>query len=131
MKLEPTVEALLKKDGATDEDIEKLANVLLFLHVKDKITWHSDIAGRVIIDKVIQRNAAEGIEVYDEMTHSFKGIVATGKLPSESLFIPNEKLYELLKKHRVLWVMKSPRKRGISEQDVSEVFIKLRREQMA
>jgi len=75
--------------------------------------------------------SAEGSEIFDEASQSFKGVEVTGKLPSESIWIPSPELHDLLCDHKVVWVMKSPKKHGISIKEVNDIYIKIEKGDMA
>ena len=127
MKIQIHPETLdsLKEAAPEGTDIEQLINSILFLYSKSGFIRKTDIAGMVTIQKIFRKRSAEMVEVFDEATKDFKGVVTVGHTDSESLWIPNEKLHDLLEEHQVVFVMKSPRTKGISIENVSEKYIKV------
>jgi len=121
INLNPAVLALLKKKGK-EADAEKLANDLLAIYLTEGIIRGSQVAGRVQTDKVYRKVAAEVVDVYDQITHEFEGIEVIGKVPSQSIFIPSEKLHDLMVDNTEVIVLKSPRRSGIREKETDLKF---------
>lgn len=105
------------------KDVEKLINDILFIWSKDGFILRSDVAGMFVLDRVFRKNCNLGTGVYDEITKEFKGVAVTGRKESESLFIPDARLHDMIKENIVLLILKSPRTQGISLKDTSDVFI--------
>lgn len=108
--LHPHIEDLITKEGI--EDRERFINDLIFLYFNKGLLRTSDIAARIKAEPIFRKEAAEMVEVYDEITHDFQGVEVAGASNAQSLFILNEKLYELLLKHSEIIVLKSPREKN-------------------
>lgn len=117
IRIHPHIEQLLKDNQV--EDVEHFVNNLIFLYFSGGILRPGEIAGRLKIDTIFRKQAAEVVDVYDEITHDFEGIEVVGATNAQSLFVPNQRLYELLMKHAEIIVLNSPReqKGGIRKMD--------------
>lgn len=117
IRLHPHIEQLLRENQV--DDVEHFVNNLIFLYYNGGLLRPGEIAARIKADPVFRKQAAEVVDVYDEMVHDFQGIEVVGATNSQSLFIPNQRLYELLLKHCEIIVLTSPReqKGGIRKMD--------------
>lgn len=122
IKLHPHIEQLLR-DNQVD-DVEHFVNNLIFLYFNGGLFRPGEVAGRLKLDTVFRKQAAEVVGVYDEITHDFEGVEVVGATNAQSLFFPNQKLYELLMKHTEIIVLNSPRnqKGGIRKMDSDTHF---------
>jgi hypothetical protein len=121
IELSPAVEALLKQKGK-EADAQRVVNDLIAIYLNEGIIRGSQIAGRVVADKAFRKTAASISDVYDEVTHDYEGIEVTGRTPFQSIFIPSEKLHDLLVDNVDVIVLKSPRRTGIREIETNLQF---------
>jgi hypothetical protein len=120
MKLHPDILDALK---TKTEDVEQLVNDLLFLYVSDEFIRKSDVAGMFVLNKIFRKRVSVGVGVYDEITKEFKGVSVEGKEDTESIFIPDERLHDLLELNTVILVMKTPRTQGIRAEETKVIHI--------
>jgi hypothetical protein len=118
MELHPDV---LKALQEKTDDVEKFVNDLLFVFLNDGLIRKSDVAGMVVTHRIYRKSVMVGSAIYEEITKEFKGVSVEGRVDGHSLFIPDERLHDLLEKNLVLLVMKSPREQGIRVEEANEI----------
>jgi len=116
---------------AEREDAGEFVNSILAAYLAGDFIRKSDVAGMVTVPKPYRRLAFEGPEIYDAVTHHFKGVSIEGQAPSAALFIPSEKLHDLVQENQIILVLKSKRTRGIRNEEVEQLFPRITREDMA
>jgi hypothetical protein len=116
---------------AEREDAGEFVNAILAAYLAGDFIRKSDVAGMVTVPKPYRRLAFEGSEIYDAVTQHFKGISIEGQSPSQALFIPSEKLHDLVQENQIILVLKSKRTRGIRNEEVDQMFTKLHKDELS
>lgn len=125
--LHPSIAAQIEER----EDVGEFVNSIVHAYLSGAFIRKSDVAGMVVVNKSYRRLSAQGTEVFDAMTHEFKGIAIEGSKASDSIFIPSEKLHDLIQENQIVLVLKSKRSKGIRLVEEDAVFTRIGRDSMA
>lgn len=106
--MEVTLEDGIARRIGGRQDAEELANSVLSSYLNGEFIRKSEIAG-MVVTKPYKRSAFQAYEAFDAASHEFEGVVVEGTKESDSLFIPSQRLHQLLSENQVLLVMRSPR----------------------
>ena len=109
----------------------QFVNDMLSMYLKGGFISKSQIAGTVNTRKVIRKNIEIAQQEYDMISGVFKGITVDGEEPSDSLFIADANLFELLKNNTMVVVLKSPRKQDIEKEPSDRMFIRVAKQDMS
>ena len=109
----------------------QFVNDMLSMYLKGGFISKSQIAGTVNTRKVIRKNIEIAQQEYDMISGVFKGITVDGEEPSDSLFIADANLFELLKNNTMVVVVKSPRKQDIEKEPSDRMFIRVAKQDMS
>ena len=109
----------------------QFVNDILSVYLKGGFISKSQIAGTVNAKKVIRKNIEIAQQEYDMISGVFKGITVDGEEPSDSLFIADANLFELLKNNTMVVVLKSPRKQDIEKEPSDRMFIRVAKQDMS
>ena len=129
IKLHPDVCKRLK-EKTPDLDLEKLINDIALVYAEDGFIRRSDVAGLFVVNEIYRKLYSLGAEAFDDASKEFKGVVVTGKSETEALFIPSKRLHDLVEKNQVIVVMKSGRTQGIRVEEVNEIFMEQKAEDL-
>jgi hypothetical protein len=112
------------------EDAEAFVNSILISYLHGEFIRKSDVAGMVNLNKAYRKTSLHGEQLFDAVTHEFKGVTVEGEKPSESIFIPSQKLHDLVAENQVLLVLKSRRSKCISHVETDTVFCQVQDDEM-
>lgn len=119
ISLRKEVYDLLKRES---EDVERLVNEIAEKYSRGELIQEDRVAAKFYLERVYRKNSAMIAEIFDEMTHEYKGVAVVGRKSSESLWISSPFLHDTLEENDVIVVIKSPRKTGISVEDDGERY---------
>jgi hypothetical protein len=117
IKLHPEILKLLEGTA----DVEQLVNDIVYIYCRNGFIRTSGVAGKVNIDRIYRKSAEHIASMFDAVTQEFKGLAVIGESDSETLWVPDEHLHDLLEENTEILVMKSPRKKGISTLKSGEI----------
>lgn len=116
IRLKPHVAKLLKNESMPEEFV----NDLILAYLDNQLIPTSEIAGVVNIPKVYRPRHMESQQAFDVVSRQFRGAVVEKE--SESLFICDDRLHDLLEDNSVILVMKASRKDPIILEEPDGLF---------
>lgn len=109
-------------------DPEGFVNAILAAYFNKEFIKKSEIAGVVAATNVYKRTSSTASRVFDVITKQFKGLAVESEREDDVIFVPSEKLFNLLSRNSVLVVMKSPRDNKMGIKKTEDIYIKPDRE---
>ena len=127
VKIKPQVLKAIKDR----DDLAEFVNSVLLTYADGGFIRKSEVAAVFTLNRVLRRNIDIASQEYDVISGVFKGVTVEGTNPSDSLFIPNPRLHDLLEENQMILVMKTPRKKKIPSEDSEKMLVKIAKKDMS
>lgn len=106
---------------AERDDLEDFVNSILLTYLTGGFFRRSEVAGVVNVKGYVERISV-GEHYFDTVTGEFRGVTISGEKVGDTIFVPNQKLLDLVRANSVILVLKTPRSEGISVLNADKLF---------